>query len=473
MSRTDAPVIARRERPLARRGRRGAPQAVRPKEKVDFAAAVPAANVQPIAAGAPASDRVKLAWPVVALCWSLIIPWIIPLGSLAMPPYRIVLIITFFPAMFRILSGKAGRIGVADIAIVLFSFWISVALIVAHGFGDAIEQAGSETLETMGAFMVARAYIRSVRDFEALARLMFIIVGFVLFPLALLEAALGRNIVLELASRVFPTHIINYQPPRMGIRRVQSVFEHPILFGVFCSGVLATTYLVLGHGKTTAKRLGSTAIIALTAFLSLSSGPISTVIMQIALLTWNRLLGGLKSRWCLLICGFGGLVLIVDLISSRPLPAILFSYFALDEASAYFRLLIWEFGSQSVMNHPIFGVGMGQWDRPEWMPFSVDMFWLVNAIVGGIPAAFFMAVAFFSTVLSVAFAKGLDARAERCRLAFLIAMAGFFVVGWMVHFWGATYVFFILMLGSGRWMVDLVDDRSRKGNRPAEDGATR
>jgi hypothetical protein len=397
---------------------------------------------------------------VVALCWSLIIPWIIPLGSLAMPPYRIVLVIVFFPAMFRILGGKAGRIGLADISIVLFSFWISVALVMAHSFSGAIEQAGSEVLETMGAFMVARAYIRSSKDFEALARLLFVIVGMVLFPLALLEAAIGRNIVLELASRIFPTHIINYQPPRMGIRRVQSVFEHPILFGVFCSGALAMTYVVLGHGKSTIKRLGGTAVIALTAFLSLSSGPISTVIVQLALFTWDGVLKQVKNRWWLLIGGFTAIVVVLDIFSNRPLPAILFSYFALDEASAYFRLLIWEFGSQSVLNHPVFGVGMGEWDRPEWMPFSVDMFWLVNAIVGGIPAAIFMATAFFSTVLSVAFAKGLDARAERCRLAFLVSMCGFFLVGWMVHFWGATYVFFILLLGSGRWMADLAGTRA-------------
>jgi len=418
----------------------------------------------------PASDRVKLGWPVVALCWSLIIPWIIPLGSLSMQPYRIVLIVTFFPALFRIFGGKAGRIGVADVAILLFSCWICVALVMAHGLPGAVEQAGSQVLETLGTFMVARAYIRSSRDYEALARLLFVIVGMVLFPLALLEVATGRNIVLELASKILPTHIINYQPPRMGIRRVQSVFEHPILFGVFCSGALAMTYVVRGHAKSATRRLASTGIVAVTAFLSMSSGPMSTVIVQVMLLTWDKVLGKLKNRWWLLIGGFFSLVLVLDLLSNRPLPAILFSYFALDEASAYFRLLIWEFGSQSVLNHPIFGVGLGEWDRPEWMPFSVDMFWLVNAIVGGIPAAVFMTVAFFSTTLSVGFAKGLDARAERCRLAFLISMCGFFLAGWMVHFWGATYVLFILLLGSGRWMADLAGpDVGRRAVRAEQD----
>jgi O-antigen ligase len=214
-----------------------------------------------------------------------------------------------------------------------------------------------------------------------------------------------------------------------------------------------------------------TGVVALTIILSMSSGPITTAVLQILLLIWDRLLRKLQIRWWLLIGIIAAAVLLVSLFSKRPLPAILFSYFALDEASAYFRLLIWEFGSQSVLNHPIFGVGMGPWDRPSWMPFSVDMFWLVNAIVGGLPAGIFMALAFFSGTFSVAFKKGLDERAHRCRLAFLVMMAGFFFAGWMVHFWGATYVLFILLLGSGRWIADQPEVVQPRQGRAVRGGA--
>jgi len=400
----------------------------------------------------PVPERTRLAWPVIILCWSLILPWIVPLGSLSMQPYRMVLVVIFLPAMIRVVSGKAGRIGLGEAGIFLFSCWICVALFVAHG-SSGFEQAGSQVLETLGTFTVARAYIRSSDDFEALARLLFTIVAAVLFPLAILEVAAGRNIVLELASKIMPTHIINDQPPRLGLRRVQSVFEHPILFGVFCSGALMMTWLVSGHGRSTAARLGSTGVVAATTLLSLSSGPISTAAFQIVLLIYNGVLRKLAIRWWLLIGAIALFVLAVSLFAKRPLPAILFSYLALDEASAYFRLLIWEFGSQSVMNHPIFGVGLGQWDRPSWMPFSVDMFWLVNAIVGGLPAASFMALAFLGSVLPAALRDDLDEPAQRAQLAYVLTMVGFFLVGWMVHFWGATYVLFILLMGSGRWIA--------------------
>jgi O-antigen ligase len=414
----------------------------------------------------------KLAWPVVVLCWALIIPWIVPLGTLSMPPYRMVLVATFIPTLFKLLSGKAGRIGIADIAVVLFSFWISMALVIAHGAAAALQPAGSQVVETLGAYMLARCYIRSASDFEALARLLFVIVAVVLFPLAIIEMVSGRNIVLELASTVMRTHVINYQPARLGLRRVQSVFEHPILFGVFCSSALSMTYLVRGHAKSTARRLTSTGVVALTILMSMSSGPIMTAALQIALLIWDKLLKSVKNRWWLLLGIVATLVLVVSLVSKRSLPAILFSYFALDEASAYFRLLIWEFGSQSVLNHPIFGVGMGQWDRPSWMPFSVDMFWLVNAIVGGLPTAIFMIVAFFSSALSVALKKGVDERAHRCRLAFLVTMTSFFFAGWMVHFWGATYVLFMLLMGSARWIADQPEIAQGRHGRAARGAST-
>ena len=33
-------------------------------------------------------------------------------------------------------------------------------------------------------------------------------------------------------------------------------------------------------------------------------------------------------------------------------------------------------------------------------------------------------------------------------------MTGFFLVGWTVHFWMATYVLFMFLLGSGMWLLE-------------------
>src|SRR5690606_11972317 len=120
----------------------------------------------------------------------------------------------------------------------------------------------------------------------------------------------------------------------------------------------------------------------------------------------------------------------------------------------FFRLLIWDFGTQSVMNHPWLGVGYGEWDRPAWMPSSIDMFWLYNAIIYGLPAGLLMLGAFLSALISVGRRRGLDPQLYAYRQGFLTVMIGLFLVGWTVHFWNATYVLFMFPLGSGMWLAD-------------------
>jgi hypothetical protein len=57
--------------------------------------------------------------------------------------------------------------------------------------------------------------------------------------------------------------------------------------------------------------------------------------------------------------------------------------------------------------------------------------------------------------LPISFRRGLSGRMEAYRTAYLIAMMSFFVVGWTVHFWGMAYMWFLFMLGSGAWLLDV------------------
>ena len=92
-------------------------------------------------------------------------------------------------------------------------------------------------------------------------------------------------------------------------------------------------------------------------------------------------------------------------------------------------MLIWHYGSASALNHPLFGVGLNEWERPEWMPPSIDNFWLFLAVRYGLPAPFLLLLAFLSIFLAVGFKKGLDDKITAYRTAFLITMTAFFMVG--------------------------------------------
>lgn len=392
--------------------------------------------------------------PVSLLLVTLFVPCTIQVASLALSPYRIILIGMILPCLGMWLTGKAGRIRVPDIALLLFCLWSALSLSVIHGPAIALQPGGMLFIETMGGYLMARCFIRNAQDFRKMALLLFRIVA-VLLPFAVLEAFTKHNLLLEFFSMLMPTHIDYYMEPRWGLRRVQSVFEHPILFGVSSGGILAIIYFVLGHGETAGRRIRRTATVVATAFLSLSSGPISALIAQMLLIVWDRSLVNVEGRWKILWGAVLLLYVIVSLASNQSVPEFYLTHFSFDQASAYYRILIWEFGSASALNHPLFGVGLNEWDRPAWMPPSLDMFWLIFAVFHGIPAGLLIVLTFFSATLAVGFRACSDPYIAACKAGYLISMTGYFLVGWTVHFWNATYVLFLFLLASGVWILDL------------------
>jgi len=230
--------------------------------------------------------------------------------------------------------------------------------------------------------------------------------------------------------------------------------SHPILFGVVVGTVVAPAYLVLGFAKSFTARFTRGAVVATTSFLSMSSGPITAMFIQVSLVSWEEIFSSFKKRWILffgiIFCGY----IVIALGSNQTVFQFAITHFSFSPENAYYRILIWEFGSSSVMNHPLFGTGLGQWDRPEWMPPSIDMFWLYNAITYGLPSAIAIMAAFVAAFASISLKTFLSEQLKAFKLAYLASMASLFWVGWTVHFWNATYVLFLFMLGSGVWLLD-------------------
>jgi O-antigen ligase len=177
-------------------------------------------------------------------------------------------------------------------------------------------------------------------------------------------------------SAILPTRFDPPAPARFGLSRVQSVFDHPILFGLCTGSIFALVHLVLGYKRNFFQRTFRAGIVGVTSILSLSSGPIVAIIIQWLLLSWNSLLRSIKTRWKILIGLLVLIVLLVEIAANRSLPAIVSSYLAFDDQSYWFRMLIWHYGSASALNHPLFGVGLNEWERPDWMPPSIDNLWL-------------------------------------------------------------------------------------------------
>jgi hypothetical protein len=394
--------------------------------------------------------------PVPFFLIALVVPWTIYIGPLRMSLYRIVLSVIILPCLAGWIAGKAGRIRIPDIALLLYSFWCTLSLIVNNGLASTVQPIGIEFIETIGPYVLARCYVRNAEDFYNTVLLLFRIVAFLL-PFSIFECITGQNILRDMFGLILPTLT---GPPefRQGLVRVQSVFEHPILFGVLVGSNFALVHLVLGYKKSALERNFRSWIIVATSFLSLSSGPLIGVFVQGFLLTWNGLFATIRSRWKILIGISGSVFLALELVANRSPLEIFVNYFLYNSDSYWFRKIIWDYGVQAALNHPLLGVGKNEWERPAWMPASIDNFWLIQAVFNGIPAALLLLATFFSIFLAVGFKKGLDDRVKAYRAGFLISMTSFFLVGCTVAFWDTAYVIFVFLMGSGVWLLDVENE---------------
>ena len=405
-------------------------------------------QVLPRKGAVPVRTGARLAPLVTIFLVSLVIPFVFQLGPLRFSAYRILLFVMTIPLVVLWLSGRAGRMRLADIALLLMCCWIALSYMVIHGPAVAIEAGGISFVQTMGAYFLARVYVRTPEDFLKVVQLLFwIIAGFL--PFAVFEAVTGRDLALEVFNAIYRSYYAFDMEPRWGLRRVQLVFEHPILYGVFCSSLVAMAYFVLGHGRGFVRRLIQTGLVIFAAGLSLSSGPLTAMGAQLGLIAWSRMFNSFRMRWYALVGMTLSAALVIEAFSNRTVPQILISFVAFRKSSAWNRLRIWDYGSASVAEHPLFGIGQNDWVRARFMPASIDMFWLVPAVKHGLPSALLLQIAFFAVFLTVLFRKGLNPRDADYRTGYLISMMGLYLAGWTVHYWNAVYVLLMFLLGCG------------------------
>lgn len=434
--------------------------------------AEPAKSSRPAKAGRDhtrAKTATTTTWPITLLLISFLVPWLLDLGPITLPMYRIVLLALTVPCALLWVSGQAGRIRVADIALLLFCLWAAVCLWVANP-GSTLEAGGSLFIETFGAYLIARCYIRTAEQFLHMIRLMFILVA-CLLPFAAFEAITGNNIARSLFTLILPT----YQPPnppeiRAGLARAMVVMDHPILFGLFTGCTLALVHLALGRGKSLTVRWLRSGIMVMATFFSLSSAPIGAAFMQIMLIGWNWTWRSFAMRWKLLWALIALSYVLIDLLSSQNPIQFYVSRFTFDPQTAWFRFMIWDYGTASIAANPIFGVGLGEWARPAFMGPSVDNFWLIIPMRYGLPGGFLFSLAFAAIYLRVSFSRQPSTERTDYRTAYLITMTALFLIGWSVHFWGPPYVLLMLLMGSGIWFLEPETEQSTitsEGSSPA------
>ena len=398
---------------------------------------------------APVARGVKATAPRLLFLFtlSLLFPIYFEVLGMRLSPTRVFLLIVVVPMTVQLFSGKAGSIRAIDILLLLYCLWIGITLTVNHGIGR-MPLAVISTVELFGGYLVGRILVKNETDFQAYFRY-FVYALFFLFPFALIELFTNQNYLQILFKPFFATHLKpGSSYGRMGLERVMGSFEHPILFGLFCSLGFANLFYI--HNKKIILASLAAGFVGVMTFTSLSSAPFLVVGTQAALMAWGRVT---HERWYLLILLTAVAYITVDLLSNRTPITILINYITFNPFTAWVRINTWQFGSAEVLRHPFFGIGLSSnWVRPDWLTSSVDNFWLLNAMRYGLPGVFFLIAGLASGLWAIIRQKTLSNNARRYRVGYIIALTALYMALSTVHIWGDTSAYMMSYIGAGMWL---------------------
>ena len=277
----------------------------------------------------------------------MLLPISFSIGSLDLSPARAFLLVAFVPLAIRWLSGAAGRVTGGDVFFALHCLWLGAALLAIHG-SERIPFAGITVVEVFGSYLAGRILVRNVADYRLVFRYMLIAFAILLPFVVHGDADRAAAPQQPPPRRDLPEGAERRRSMRMGFYRAQAVFEHPILWGVFCSLAIANVFYL--HRARFFKGVALAGFATGMTFTSLSSGPLLAATLQIGIVGWGWITR--NAWWALVGLAVLGYV-VVDLLSNRSPVNVLISYLTFNSASAYWRLHIWNFGIQEVWRHPL------------------------------------------------------------------------------------------------------------------------
>ncbi|MEO9461528.1 MAG: hypothetical protein ABJ242_02225 [Marinomonas sp.] len=396
-----------------------------------------------------------------------IVPLLLLIGSALLPPeFRITVAgQTFYSyrlacfglvpwLLFRILRGYY-QPALPDMFILVAAIWMVISFVGFYGFERGFASGAAFALDAVLAFLIARVSVRNLTDFRrvlVIAAPVFLVFGLLLAAEAILQTPFIRNLAqmvfTPLSASEFGSaeDLAVFVDTRFGLLRATGPFTHPILAGLFFSSLLA-----LYSGA----RLRSWPLYAgigagLLSIFSLSSAAFLSLIMIIGLYAYDYIQRAFAILNWKLFAVFSAIALaLLQMVSQGGLISILIR-FTLNPQTGHYRLLIWEYGSQSVAKNPLLGIGFTPYERLPWMSESVDAFWLSMAVRHGLITPICLFAANMLAVIMLTKVIGQADRGER-KTYFGIAVALFVMalMGFTVSFFGAIASWYFVLMGIG------------------------
>lgn len=387
--------------------------------------------------------------PITLAILSFIAPTELSLvvGDLRLSPHRLVFLLFIPFAIWRLVMRPECRLQVYDIPFFGLAFW-QTFVFAYHAGSAGFAYGGSWSLESLGAYTIARAYIRDLETLQASLSIVFysIVVAGLIATLDTLTSSYFTHDVLRAMLGGEPMPPVEF---RRGIARAASTFDHPIHYGTYCVTMFALIWMAEPQKTWRVVRavgLGAAAI------LSMSSAPILSLGLQAGMMLWNRYTGFIPFRTQLTLTVLAGLYVGALLVANRSPLQILISIATFDPWTGFYRMLIWDFGLDNLWSSPWVGIGMADWERPKWMVSStIDAYWLVLALRTGIPA-FLLLVTGIALIGYGVVKRGRgshDPMRRRISAGWMISLVSICLLGATVHYWNVPHALFYFFLGLG------------------------
>jgi hypothetical protein len=382
--------------------------------------------------------------------------------------YRLGVLFGTVPALWMTIRNARGFFNWIDIGVVLMSFWIVLSFMAHYGLELGLLRGIGIVIDTALSYFVARASIATPNDLRRF--LILILPGITLVGILMaIESLSGRLLVRPFATSIFGNMSRYYGgeavgilelkvESRAGLLRAWGPFDHPILGGTIMTGLLPLYWYSGLTRWVVALGVGA----ALCGLFSLSSAAFLGVFLMFVAIATDRILPYIpKLTWWTILTIAGTLLLALQLIAANGIITVL-ARLTFDPQTAYYRLLIWQYGSQNVTDNPLFGVGYAQWERPSWMGESIDAHFLALAVTYGImvPILLLAGVVFGMTRVGQIMSR-LDPQSRQFLFGLNTAVFVYLIIGQTVTYFSAGLVTFMSMLGFLASLASWAEYRAR------------
>jgi hypothetical protein len=375
-------------------------------------------------------------------------------GSLRIEAYRVVLGLALVYSLLNIkdLLEKADLI---DILLFIFIVFASVSLVYNHGLQKGIESSGILAIEVLGAFYLARGLITTPKSYYRINMLFVTILAFLVI-ISIYEALAQHRILHEWAKNITGHDSLNWKLythyyVRFDIMRTTNLFAHPILYGTIGAIFFPFIVLLLIYRFKISNFLKTLALL-IGMISTLSSAPLLSVAFQGMTALLAQYWMGAKRLWVAVAFFATSAFILIEAVSNRGFFAILISYLTFNPVTGYYRMLQWKYSMDDIADHPVFGIGLHDWTRPEWMNSSIDSFWLLMTMQHGVFAGFILLFCSLYAVFHILNNLHKHHLATRWMVkSWVLAFMSLILIGFTVDYFGKIQPLFFFVLGSIGW----------------------